>query len=191
MKQAGEWGEFFPHTLSPHAYNETAALEWSPLTKEEALKRGYRWKDAAKKEYTPTKTAADLPKTITEVDDSILNEIIECAHASPSSLSCNHKCTTAFKIVPAELQLYRKLDIPPPTLCPNCRHYARLAIRNPAKLWKRTCQCAGASSEKGVYKNTTSHFHEEKPCPNEFETSFAPERPEIVYCEQCYNAEIA
>jgi hypothetical protein len=27
-------------------------------------------------------------------------------------------------------------------------------------------------------------------CTVEFETSYAPERPEIVYCEQCYNQEI-
>ncbi|MCX6720693.1 MAG: hypothetical protein NTW11_02725 [Candidatus Staskawiczbacteria bacterium] len=28
-------------------------------------------------------------------------------------------------------------------------------------------------------------------CPNEFETSYAPDRPEIVYCESCYNGEVA
>ncbi len=187
MKRAGEWGEFFPHTLSPHAYNETAALEWFPLEKEAALKQGYRWKDEEKKEYSPTKTAADLPKTIAETDDSILNDIIECAHKG----TCNHKCTTAFRVVAAELQLYRKLDIPIPMLCPNCRHYARLAIRNPAKLWKRACQCAGASSENGIYKNTVNHSHGNGHCEVSFETSFAPERPEIVYCESCYNSEIA
>ena len=32
--------------------------------------------------------------------------------------------------------------------------------------------------------------HEEGPCANEFETNYAPDRPEVVYCEQCYNAEI-
>ena len=28
-------------------------------------------------------------------------------------------------------------------------------------------------------------------CKNEFETSYAPERPEIIYCESCYNSEVA
>ncbi len=32
---------------------------------------------------------------------------------------------------------------------------------------------------------------ETKQCPNEFETSYAPERPEIVYCEKCYQQEVA
>jgi hypothetical protein len=191
MKKTGEWGEFLPHTLSPHAYNETAALEWFPLTKEEALAKGYRWKDDAKKDYAPTKTAADLPKTIAETPDSIINEIIACSHAG----KCNEKCTTAFKITAAELQLYRKLDVPIPTLCPNCRHYARLALRNPARLWHRKCMCQSqqmANSKSQIeYKNTVAHFHGDAPCPNEFETSFAPDRKEIIYCEQCYNAEIA
>jgi hypothetical protein len=35
----------------------------------------------------------------------------------------------------------------------------------------------------------TNHSHEGK-CPVEFETSYAPDRKEIVYCEQCYNAEV-
>ncbi|MCR4328412.1 MAG: hypothetical protein NUV53_02730 [Patescibacteria group bacterium] len=190
MKKTGEWGEFFPRTSSPHAYNETAALEWFPLTQEEALTKGHRWKDDVKKEHIPTKTELTLPKTIAEVDDSILNEIIECAHKG----TCNEKCTTAFKIIPAELQIYRKLNVPIPTLCPNCRHYARLAVRNPAQLWKRNCMCTGTHRNKekeNIYENTVSHFHGEAPCPNTFETSFAPERAEIIYCEQCYNAEIA
>ncbi|MBI5622130.1 DNA-directed RNA polymerase, partial [Candidatus Falkowbacteria bacterium] len=27
-------------------------------------------------------------------------------------------------------------------------------------------------------------------CTNEFETTYAPERPERVYCEECYQKEI-
>ena len=34
------------------------------------------------------------------------------------------------------------------------------------------------------------HHHSRK-CSNEFETSYAKDRKEIVYCEQCYNAEVA
>ena len=40
------------------------------------------------------------------------------------------------------------------------------------------------------YRNTSQHFHGDGPCPNEFETTFAPDRPEIVYCESCYNSEV-
>lgn len=40
------------------------------------------------------------------------------------------------------------------------------------------------------YINTANHFHGDNHCPNEFETSYAPERPEIVYCEDCYQNEV-
>lgn len=44
-----------------------------------------------------------------------------------------------------------------------------------------------------VYTNTANHspHSTNQSCPNEFETSFAPDRPEIVYCEECYQAEVA
>jgi hypothetical protein len=40
-----------------------------------------------------------------------------------------------------------------------------------------------------VYENTAKHDHENR-CPNEFETSYAPDRKEIVYCEACYLKEV-
>ncbi len=42
-----------------------------------------------------------------------------------------------------------------------------------------------------LYKNLAKHhLHGEKHCPNEFETSYAPDRPEIIYCEKCYQQEV-
>ncbi len=180
------YGEFFPPELSPFAYNETIAQEYFPLTKEQALEKGYRWRDPDTRDYKVTMKTEDLPDHIKDVPDSITQEVIGCAHAG----SCNHQCTTAFKIIPQELQFYRQMNLPLPRLCPNCRHYERIAKRNPLKLWHRACQCAGAQSANGVYHNTAAHPHGATPCPAEFETSYAPDRPEIVYCEQCYQAEV-
>ena len=188
------YGEFFPPELSPFAYNETIAQEYFPLTKEEAREKGYRWRDPDIKNYQITKTPDDLPDHIKDVEDSITEEVIGCSHGG----TCNHQCTTAFKIIPQELQFYRQMNLPLPRLCPNCRHYERLKQRNPLKLWHRTCQCSGEKSEARStksetfqYTNTATHTHGDQPCPTEFETSYAPDRPEIVYCEQCYNAEVA
>ncbi len=186
MKETGEWGEFFSPSVSPFAYNETAAMEWFPLKKDEAISRGYRWKEEEKRNYTITKKPEELPDSIAEVGDEILNEIIGCEHARPPTGGCNEKCTTAFKIVPNELNFYKKFSAPLPTLCPNCRHYSRMARINPPKLLKRKCMCGG----QNAYPNTSKHFHGEVACPNEFETSYAPDRPDIVYCEACYNSEI-
>ena len=35
MKSTGEWGEFFPHEMSPFGYNETVAQEYFPMTEDE------------------------------------------------------------------------------------------------------------------------------------------------------------
>ena len=180
------YGEFFPPELSPFAYNETIAQEYFPLTKDEAIKQGYRWKDPEPRNYEITKTPDQLPDHIKDVPDSITSEIIGCSHEG----KCNEQCTTAFKIIKEELQFYRRMNLPLPRLCPNCRHYQRLKQRNPLKLWHRKCQCAGPKSENGVYANTIPHQHGTSHCPNEFETSYAPERKEIVYCESCYNSEV-
>ncbi len=181
-----KYGEFFPAELSPLAYNETVVQEYFPLTKEQAIEKGYSWKDPEERNINITIKSEDLPDHIKDVDDSILKQIIECQHKG----TCNEQCTTAFKIIEAELEFYRKMNLPLPRFCPNCRHYQRIKQRNPIKLWKRTCQCAGTKSENGIYQNTIVHAHGENPCPNEFETTYAPERQEIVYCEQCYQAEV-
>ena len=93
-------------------------------------------------------------------------------------------------IIPQELEFYRKMNLPLPRLCPNCRHYQRIKQRNPLKLWHRKCMCGGRTSDSGIYKNTIEHFHGNNPCPNEFETTYNPNRSEIVYCEKCYLAEV-
>ena len=161
-----KYGEFFPPELSPFCYNETIAQEYFPLTKEEALNQGYKWKEKEERNYTIDIKNEDIPNDIKEVDDSIINKVIECEHKG----TCNEQCTEAFKIIPDELSFYKRMNLPLPHLCPNCRHYNRLKQRNPLKLWHRKCM---------------------KPnCPNEFETPYAPDRPEIVYCEKCYNQEV-
>ena len=161
-----KYGEFFPPELSPFAYNETIAQEYFPLTKEEALKQGYKWKEKEERNYTIDIKNEDIPDDIKEVDNDIIGKVIECAHKG----TCNEQCTEAFKIIPEELQFYQRMNLPLPRLCPNCRHYQRLSQRNPLKLWHRHCMKEG--------------------CTNEFETSYSPDRPEIIYCERCYQQEV-
>lgn len=122
----------------------------------------------------------DLPENIEEVKDNILDVVISCT-----------KCKKAFRIIKQELEFLRREGIPLPRYCVDCRHMLRIAQRLPSKLFKRQCQCSGISSENGVYQNTIKHSHGDRTCPNQFETSYAPDRKDIVYCEQCYNEEVA
>ena len=168
-----KYGEFFPPVIGPFAYNETVARDYLPTSKEEVLSQGWVWRAPEEKQYAPTLIAEKLPDAIEGVGDNIANEVIACAHEG----KCGQECSTAFKIVPQELQFYRRMKLPLPKLCPNCRHYERLKKRNPMKLWHRTCMC-----------NKANHSHEGN-CKNEFETSYSPERPETVYCEECYQKE--
>ncbi len=175
------YGEFFPTELSPFAYNETIAQIDYPLTREEALEMGYAWKETGVSEHQSTCKAADLPDHIRDVQDSVLKEAIACA-----------RCGRAYRIIPQELAFYRKMNIPLPRECFYCRLEEKLQDQpHPMRLWQRTCQCAGHGSDNGVYANAGDHTHGLTHCPNEFQTSFAPDRPEIIYCEQCYNAEVA
>jgi hypothetical protein len=169
------YGEFFPPAMSLFGYNETSASEYFPLTKDEAVAKGYRWKDREKRDYAITMANADIPNDIKTIDDAIVKEVIECAHKG----ECEHQCSTAFRIVPEEFLFLQRKGLALPGLCPNCRHYARVQLRNPMKLWQRQCMC-----------DKVSHIHQGK-CPNLFETSYTPDRPEVVYCEQCYQAEVA
>jgi len=80
-------------------------------------------------------------------------------------------CKNAYKIIDAEFRFYQKFSIPLPHMCFWCRHIERRRKANPLKLWSRSCMKPG--------------------CTNEFETSYSPDRPEIIYCEACYNSEVA
>jgi len=69
-----------------------------------------------------------------------------------------------YKIQKAELKFYRKMNLPVPRLCPDERHKRRMALRNPRTLFERSCHDCGKT----------------------IQTTFAPDRPEKVLCEECY-----
>lgn len=162
MRETGEYGEFFPSELSPFAYNETMANEFYPITREAAIKRGWNWQDNLPG-TTGKETLHEIPDSITDVDDSIINDVLVCA-----------ECSRNYKIVPQELAFYKKAQLAVPQLCPNCRHTERMNLRNPLHLWQRQCMCT-----------QVDHGHNGL-CTNQFETTYSPERKEIVYCQDCY-----
>jgi len=156
------FGEHFPNSFSDFAYNETGAYEYFPLAKKEALDKGYKWKEREKKNYQVTKKSVDLSDTIAEVDDSILNEIIECEDKE------NPHSVGAFRITPNELSFYRRMDLPLPRACFDVRHIRRFQKRPKLQSQRRECS----------------------KCDLEINTVYdAPKYP-IIYCENCYKQEI-
>lgn len=153
-RETGSWGEFFPITLSPFCYNETMAQEYFPFTKEEVLKRGWRWRDDLPFTRGKETTSWDqIPTRIDDVPDTIVDEVLACEATGKN-----------YRIIPQELSFYRKRKLPLPRLHPDERHRRRMALRNPRKLFARTCAKCGKA----------------------IQTTYAPERPETVYCESCY-----
>ena len=160
MKKTGEYGEFFPLQIAPVCYNETIANLYMPLIKEEVLAKGWQWEDKIPGIFgKETMKPEDVPDKIGDVKDNIVKEVLKC-----------ERCIKNYNIVPFELSVYRKENIPIPHLCPDCRYKRRFDLRSPRKLWHRKCM--------------------KKDCQNEFETPYAPDRIEKVYCESCYNKEV-
>jgi hypothetical protein len=158
MKKSQEWGEFFPATLSPFGYNESMAIDWFSLSREEAMRQGYNWKERNEmSEVKKTIHAKQLPETINEISDEVLDHAIECEQTK-----------RPFRIVKKELDFYKKMRMPLTHFHPEERHRSRIERRHPARLWSRNCA----------------------KCTKTIQTTYAPDRPEIVYCEQCYLAAV-
>ena len=169
------YGEFFPIELSPWAYNETTAQEVAPITKDFAERNGFPWREPEVKNFNITIPAEKIPDNIEKVNESILQEVLECAHKG----KCDQQCNTVFRLTDYELKFYKQHKIPLPILCPNCRYYERIKIIPAFKLFDRRCMC-----------DKYNHFHGAEKCTLEFETPYASNRPEIVYCEKCYQQEV-
>lgn len=154
MRNTGEWGRPLPPSVSPFGYNETVAQEYFPLTKDEVMVRGWNWHDdvdQALSAYQGPKSA--MPDDVSEAEDSLCGEIFTCERSGKP-----------FKIIPQELKLYRKHNVPLPRLCFDERHLERIHKRNPRYLWERAC----------------------KNCTKKLLSSYSPEREETIYCEGCY-----
>lgn len=78
-------------------------------------------------------------------------------------LACQ-TCTKNYRIQKSELKFHRQMGLPLPRYCSDCRHGERMKLRNQRQLYHRQCD----------------------ECETEFQTTFAPERPEKVLCEDCY-----
>lgn len=124
-----KYGEFFPPEFSPHFYNDTFASRFFHLSKNEVTEKGLKWFDGEKREYTISMESADIPDNIKDVNDSILNEVLQC-----------NNCVRGYKIIPQELQFLQKHNLPLPRQCPFCRIWEKVDtwIEN-MTLHKRTC----------------------------------------------------
>ena len=130
-KKGNKWGYGYglPTELSVFAYNETDAQLYFPLEKDEAERQGFAWYDKKNTEFDITKQGSELPDTIAEVDDSILNEIIAC-----------EKTGRAYRIVRDELDMLRRFNVPLPRKHPDVRLEERYEFVHKPKFYNRTTE---------------------------------------------------
>jgi len=69
-----------------------------------------------------------------------------------------------YKIIKQELEQYRNLGVAVPHRCPDQRYKDKMELREPYQLFDRKCA----------------------KCQTAIETSFSVDKPEIVYCQSCY-----
>ena len=131
-----------------------------PLSKEEALSRGFKWRDDIP--FTSgqeTKQISDLPQNPEEYREELTKEILSCE-------SCNKN----YRFINSEILFYKRMKLPLPTKCFNCRHEARMKSRNPRSLWNSKCD----------------------KCSQNIKTSYNIENQKKykIYCEKCYQQEV-
>jgi uncharacterized protein YbaR (Trm112 family) len=100
---------------------------------------------------------SEIPKGISEVQDSITSQFLTC-----------EACNRNYKIIPQELSFYRRLTIPIPRKCPDCRHRDRLKLRNRKKMHDIKCS----------------------KCQKQILTTLDPAIYEKIYCQDCYLKEV-
>ena len=73
-------------------------------------------------------------------------------------------CKTNFTITPDDVGFYEKMQVPPPTRCPDCRFQRRLMFRNNRVFYRRECAL----------------------CKQKLLTIYNPDRPYTIYCRDCW-----
>ena len=74
------------------------------------------------------------------------------------------QCKQSFEVTESDKQIYSQLNIPEPTICPDCRNKRRMAWRNEKSLYKRKCDLC--------HRDIISIYSADKIFP--------------VYCTECF-----
>ncbi len=166
MRKTGEWWEFFPSSLSPFGYNETVAMEYFPIERRDVARNisadGKAIFNWSDYENPKPDVTKIIPASkLPENIKDIPDDIINWA------VECE-VTWKPFRILKSELEFYRRHSLPIPRKHPDERHMDRMRIRNGRKLNDVNC----TNCNKGI------------------QTTYEPWQA-IIYCEECYNNELA
>ncbi|MFA5076342.1 MAG: zinc-ribbon domain containing protein [Patescibacteria group bacterium] len=137
MIKTGEYGEFFPPELSPFGYNETTANDQFPMTKDEVLARGLKWKEKDLREYLPA--THKLSDNIKDTPDMVMSAILAC-----------ELCGKNYKIIKPELDFHRQFNYALPRHCPGCRLNDLRQYQRELRLYSRECVKCGTKVDISI-----------------------------------------
>ena len=194
MKKTGEWGQFFPSSISAFGYNESDAMNYFPMTPSPTvLLPKTEGSSALHQVYLSPLPLGEvgwgispLPlenlrwgffnwsyyeSPVTKVEKVIPAEALpeKIADIPDDILNWSIECEFTkrpYRIIQQELEFYRLHKLPIPHFHPDIRHSQRLAKRNPPKLYERKC----AKCEVTVV------------------STYSPEKTDVIYCENCYTS---
>lgn len=153
------YGEFFPMNFSPCAYNSSLAQIMYPMTEEEATKRGLYWQPDTDVDTKGLKSlnASELPDHLNDVTEELYNTaIIGEISGKP------------YKIIPREVEFYKRSGLSLPTDTPHQRTLDRFKILSNFKMNEETCNTC-RKKIKSLFKKSDG---------------FKP------ICEECYLKEV-
>ncbi|MES2930942.1 MAG: hypothetical protein V4665_04130 [Patescibacteria group bacterium] len=147
-------------------YGEQLPFSMSPFAYNETMARYYfpiTENEAKEKKMT----WYDIPDTEHEItlqsDDLPLSSTVIPDEITKEIIACT-LCAKGYRFNELEIYLHRKINIPLPDKCWKCRFKRRFDRVNKPTLYNRNCM----------------------KCTAPIGTSYAPDRPEIIYCEKCY-----
>ena len=128
MKAGGEWGQFFPAALSPFAYNNSMAMQFYPLSRQEAELSGFRWEETPQRKNTANFV---LPDNLADLNPESTASGILCEFTQKN-----------FRIISKEYDLLKILNLSAPRQHPSFRLAQRFALLGPSELKSgHCCQC--------------------------------------------------
>jgi hypothetical protein len=140
------------------------AQEYFPMTEEEVKLTSWNWKQD--EETSSYHGAYYQTKNIDEYDEKVVGYEVAQKNIDEllSWILCCKTSGKPFKIIKQELAFYIENSIPLPRKHPDVRHHERFLQCNQRKLFERSCA----------------------ECSKQIITTYSPESPEKVVCEECY-----
>jgi hypothetical protein len=152
-----------------YTYGEFLPPEISPFGYNETMSYEYNpiSKEEAKKSGYDWYDVISQKYDVTCKSESLPSTFLEIPDSITKEVIQCSTCEKAYNINPIEMELLKLFNQPIPHSCPNCRYMRRFNRTNKPIFYNRNCAKCGVK----------------------IKTPYSSDRPEIVYCEKCYQAE--